>query len=158
MNYFEVKVKYEKTMEDGMQKTVSEIYLTDALSFTEAEAIATEEMSMLAGGEFEIAAIKKVNYAEIIKSENDNEGTWFKCKLSFITIDEKTDKEKKTHVSYLVEGSNLESAKVRMAKAMSSTMIDYEFSKIEETPIMDILHHKLTNSEGSTAPHPQSNV
>lgn len=158
MNYFEVKVKYEKTTEDGMQKTVSEIFLTDAMSFTEAEAIATEEMSMLAGGEFEIAAIKKVNYAEIVKSENDNEGTWFKCKLAFITIDERTEKEKKTHVSYLVEGSNLESAKVRMAKSMSSTMIDYEFSKIEETPIMDILHHKLTNSEGSTTPHPQSNV
>ena len=73
MNYFEVKVKYEKTMENGMQKTVSEIYLTDASSFTEAEAIAIEEMSMLCSAEFQIAAIKKVNYAEIIKSESDND-------------------------------------------------------------------------------------
>ena len=158
MNYFEVKVKYEKTMEDGMQKTVSEIFLTDALSFTEAEAIATEEMSMLAGGEFEIAAIKKVNYAEIIKAESTNAGTWFKCKLAFITIDERTEKEKKSNVTYLVEGSDLESAKARMVKAMSTTMIDYVFVKIEETPIMDILYHKVENSEGSTAPHPQSNV
>ena len=141
MKAFEVKVKYEKMMEDGTNKIVSEVYLTDALSFTEAEAIATEEMSMLAGGEFEVAAIKKVNYAEIIKSENDNEGTWFKCKLAFITIDEKTEKEKKSNVSYLVEGSNLESAKVRMTKAMDGTMIDYVFVKIEETPIMDILYH-----------------
>src|SRR5574344_403165 len=158
MKAFEVKVKYEKMMEDGTNKIVSEFYLVDAMSFTEAEATATEEMSMLAGKKFEIAAIKKVNYAEIIKSEGNNEGTWFKCKLAFITIDEKTEKEKKTHVSYLVEGSNLESAKVRMAKAMSSTMIDYEFSKIEETPIMDILYHKVANSEESTAPYPQSNV
>ena len=73
MNYFEVKVKYEKTMENGMQKTVSEIYLTDALSFTEAEAISIEEMSMLCSAGFQIAAIKKVNYAEIIKSESDND-------------------------------------------------------------------------------------
>ena len=115
MKAFEVKVKYEKMMEDGTNKIVSEVYLTDAMSFTEAEAIATEEMSMLAGGEFEIAAIKKVNYAEIIKSEGNNEGTWFKCKLAFITIDEKSGKEKKSNVSYLVEGSNLESAKVRLS-------------------------------------------
>ena len=157
MNYFEVKVKYEKTMEDGMQKTVSEIFLTDAMSFTEAEATATEEMSMLAGGEFEIAAIKKVNYAEIIKAESANEGTWFKFKLAFTTIDEKTEKEKKTHVSYLVEGSNLESAKVRMAKAMSSTMNDYEFSKIEETPIMDILYHDKVDINKNETSNSQSN-
>ena len=82
-------------MEDGTNKIVSEFYLVDALSFTEAEAISTEEMSMLAGGDFEIAAIKKVNYAEIIKAESSNAGTWFKCKLAFITIDEKSGKEKK---------------------------------------------------------------
>ena len=158
MNYYEVKVKYEKTMENGMQKTVSEIYLTDALSFTEAEAIAIEEMSMLCSAEFKIAAIKKVNYAEIIKSESDNDGTWFKCKLTFITIDERTEKEIKTHVSYLVEGNNLESAKVRMAKAMSSTMIDYQFSKIEETPIMDIFYHKVGNSSNDVLANTQSNV
>lgn len=158
MNYFEVKVKYEKTMEDGMQKTVSEIYLTDALSFTEAEERICKEMSMLTSGEYEVSAIKKVNYAEIIKAESTNAGTWFKCKLAFITIDEKTEKEKKSNVTYLVEGSDLESAKARMVKAMSTTMIDYVFVKIEETPIMDILYHKVANSEGSTAPHPQSNV
>ena len=141
MKAFEVKVKYEKMMEDGTNKIVSEFYLVDALSFTEAEATATEEMSMLAGGEFEIAAIKKVNYAEIIKAESSNAGTWFKCKLAFITIDEKSGKEKKSNVTYLVEGSDLESAKARMVKAMSTTMIDYVFVKIEETPIMDILYH-----------------
>ena len=157
MKAFEVKVKYEKMMEDGTNKIVSEVYLTDALSFTEAEAIATEEMSMLAGGEFEVAAIKKVNYAEIIKSENDNEGTWFKCKLAFITIDEKTEKEKKSNVSYLVEGSNLESAKVRMTKAMDGTMIDYVFVKIEETPIMDILYHDKVGISKNETSNSQSN-
>ena len=157
MKAFEVKVKYEKMMEDGTNKIVSEFYLVDALSFTEAEATATEEMSMLAGGEFEIAAIKKVNYAEIIKSENDNEGTWFKCKLAFITIDEKTEKEKKSNVTYLVEGSDLESAKARMVKAMSTTMIDYVFVKIEETPIMDILYHDKVDINKNETSNSQSN-
>ena len=141
MKAFEVKVKYEKMMEDGTNKIVSEVYLTDAMSFCEAEAIICKEMPMLTSGEYEVAAIKKVNYAEIIKSEGNNEGTWFKCKLAFITIDEKTEKEKKSNVTYLVEGSDLESAKARMVKAMSTTMIDYVFIKIEETPIMDILYH-----------------
>lgn len=158
MKAFEVKVKYEKMMEDGTNKIVSEFYLVDAMSFAEAESRTSEEMINLSIGKFEVAAIKKVNYAEIIKAESTNAGTWFKCKLAFITIDEKTEKEKKSNVTYLVEGSNLDSAKARMTKAMDGTMIDYVFVKIEETPIMDILYHKIANSEGSTAPYPQSNV
>ena len=151
MKAFEVKVKYEKMMEDGTNKIVSEFYLVDALSFTEAEARTVDEMRTLTSGEFEIAAIKKVNYAEIIKSDGYNEGTWFKCKLAFITIDEKSGKEKKSNVTYLVEGSDLESAKARMVKAMSTTMIDYVFIKIEETPIMDILY-PMTISTAQTSP------
>lgn len=151
MKAFEVKVKYEKMMEDSTNKIVSEVYLTDAMSFCEAEAIICKEMPMLTSGKYEVAAIKKVNYAEIIKSEGNNEGTWFKCKLAFITIDEKTEKEKKSNVSYLVEGSDLESAKARMVKAMSTTMIDYVFIKIEETPIMDILY-PLANTNGKSEP------
>ncbi len=151
MKAFEVKVKYEKMMEDGTNKIVSEFYLVDALSFTEAEARTVDEMRTLTSGEFEIAAIKKVNYAEIIKAESSNAGTWFKCKLAFITIDEKSGKEKKSNVTYLVEGSDLESAKARMVKAMSTTMIDYVFVKIEETPIMDILY-PITISTAQTSP------
>ena len=124
MKAFEVKVKYEKMMEDGTNKIVSEFYLVDAMSFAEAEARTSEEMINFSIGKFEVAAIKKVNYAEIIKAESSNAGTWFKCKLAFITIDEKTEKEKKSNVTYLVEGSDLESAKARMVKAMSTTMID----------------------------------
>ena len=157
MKAFEVKVKYEKIMEDGTNKIVSEVYLTDALSFTEAEAIICKEMPMLTSGEYEIAAIKKVNYAEIIKAECNNEGTWFKCKLAFITIDEKSGKEKKSNVSYLVEGSDLDSAKARMVKAMSTTMIDYVFIKIEETPIMDILYHDKVDINKNETSNSQSN-
>ena len=149
MKAFETKIKYEKMMEDGTNKMVSEFYLVDAMSFAEAESRTSEEMINFSIGKFEVAAIKKVNYAEIIKAENTNSGTWFKCKLAFITIDEKTEKEKKSNVTYLVEGSDLESAKARMVKAMSTTMIDYVFIKIEETPIMDILY-PLVNSKDKT--------
>ena len=157
MKAFEVKVKYEKMMEDGTNKIVSEFYLVDAMSFAEAEARTSEEMINFSIGKFEVAAIKKVNYAEIIKAESSNAGTWFKCKLAFITIDEKSGKEKKSNVSYLVEGSDLESAKARMVKAMSTTMIDYVFVKIEETPIMDILYHDKVDINKNETSNSQSN-
>ena len=157
MKAFEVKVKYEKMMEDGTNKIVSEFYLVDAMSFAEAEARTFEEMINFSIGKFEVAAIKKVNYAEIIKAESSNAGTWFKCKLAFITIDEKSGKEKKSNVSYLVEGSDLESAKARMVKAMSTTMIDYVFVKIEETPIMDILYHDKVDINKNETSNSQSN-
>lgn len=37
-NWFETKVRYDKTMENGAIKKVTEAYMVDALSFTEAEA------------------------------------------------------------------------------------------------------------------------
>ena len=42
--WFECKVKYVKTMENGLEKPVTETYLVDALSFTEAEKRFLEEI------------------------------------------------------------------------------------------------------------------
>ena len=36
-NWYETTVRYEKTMEDGMQKKISELYVVDAVSFGDAE-------------------------------------------------------------------------------------------------------------------------
>ena len=91
--WFECKIRYEKTMEDGMQKKVTETYTVDALSFTEAEQRIMEEMSAYISGEFEVADIKKAAYKEIFFSDDDSADRWYKTKLQFITIDEKTDKE-----------------------------------------------------------------
>ena len=35
--WFECKIKYEKTLESGLLKKVTEPYLVDAINFTEAE-------------------------------------------------------------------------------------------------------------------------
>lgn len=92
--WFECKIRYEKTMEDGMQKKVTEAYTVDALSFTEAEQRIMEEMSSYISGEFEVADIKKAVYKEIFFSDEDMADRWYKAKLQFITIDEKSSKEK----------------------------------------------------------------
>ena len=91
-DWYETKIRYEKTMEDGAQKKVTEQYVVDALSFTEAENTIIEEMSSYISGEFKITDIKHAAYREIFFSENTNDDRWYKAKLQFITLDEKTEK------------------------------------------------------------------
>ena len=143
--YFETKVKYEKTQENGMQKKVTETYLVDALSFSECEDRIINEMKVYISGEFEVNAIQKAKYNELVVSEDTSADKWYKCKLQFITLDEKTEKEKKSAVHYLVQGSSLENAKNNMVKFMSTSSIDYEFVEIKETPIMDVFKYKGKN-------------
>lgn len=139
--WFECKIRYEKTMEDGNQKKVTELYVVDALSFTEAEASIIEEMSSYISGEFEVKDIKKAAYGEIFFSDSPSADRWYKTKLQFITIDDKTEKEKKSNVNYLVHGSTLPGAVKSIDEVMGGTMIDYVIASIAETQIMDVFEH-----------------
>ena len=96
-NWFECKIRYEKVAENGMNKKVTEPYLVDALSFTEAESRIIEEITPFISGEFTVSDIKRANYSELFFCEDDEADKWFKCKLYFITLDEKSGAEKKTH-------------------------------------------------------------
>ena len=139
--WFECKIRYEKTMEAGSQKKVTELYVVDALSFTEAEASIIEEMSSYISGEFEVKDIKKAAYGEIFFSDSPSADRWYKTKLQFITIDDKTEKEKKSNVNYLVHGSTLPGAVKSIDEVMGGTMIDYVIASIAETQIMDVFEH-----------------
>jgi len=140
-NWFETTVRYERQMEDGMQKKISEIYVVDALSFGEAEEAITKEMSSYVSGEFEVKNINPAAYGEIFFSENANDDRWYKAKLSFITIDEKTEKEKRSSVAYLVQSASFNGAVKNIEEVMSGTMIDYVIANISETKIMDVYEH-----------------
>ena len=137
-DWYETKIRYEKTMEDGMQKKITEQYVVDALSFTEAENSIIEEMSSYISGEFKITDIKHAAYHEIFFSDNMNDDKWYKTKLQFITIDEKSEKEKKTAVNYLVQASSLPMAVKHIDEVMGSTQIDYVIASVAETMIMDV--------------------
>lgn len=139
--WFECKIRYEKTLEDGSQKKVTELYTVDALSFTEAEASITEEMSSYISGEFEVTDIKKAAYGEIFFSDAPSADRWYKTKLQFITIDDKTEKEKRSNVNYLVHAATLEQAVKSIDEVMGGTMIDYVIASIAETQIMDVFEH-----------------
>lgn len=141
-HYIECKVRYQKTMEDGSEKMVNEPYLVDAMSFTEAEKRITEEMSVYISGEFRVDAVKKSNASEVIFSDVDDDDKWYKAKLQFITIDEKTDKEKRSNTTYLVQSKSLARALRYIGDFMGKTMIDYDVIGINETKIMDVFKYE----------------
>ena len=134
-------------MEDGLQKKVNENYTVDALSFTEAEKRIMEEMSSYISGEFSVKDIKIAPYKEIFFSDDPSADRWYKAKLQFITIDEKTEKEKRSNVYYLVEGCSLESARRNIDEVMDGTMIDYSIASVSETPIMDVFEYKVKSDK-----------
>lgn len=139
--WFECKVRYEKTGEDGTPRKVTETYVVDAVSFGEAESRILKEMSNYVSGEVEIVDLKIAAYKEVFFADNDLADKWYKAKLAFITIDEKTDKEKKTTVYYLVNAGSINSALKNVDEIMCGTMIDYQTCNVCETHIIDVFEH-----------------
>lgn len=140
--WFECKVRFDKTMENGSVKSVKKVtesYLVDAISFTEAEARIIEEIKPFIFGEFSIPAIKKTNIAEIFS--DDSADKWWLVKFNFITIDEKTAKERRTAVHVMVQADSQQGATDRFNKGMKGTMADFEIEKVAETKIMDVYHY-----------------
>ena len=140
--WFECKIRYEKIMEDGLPKKINDVYVVDALSFSEAEERIIEEMSSYISGEIEIVDVKIAPYREVFFADDNLADQWFKAKLSFITIDERTDKEKRTSMMYLVNAGNISSAINNIGEVMSGTMIDYVTTSISATKIFDVFEYK----------------
>ena len=140
--WFECKIRYEKTMEDGLPKKVSEVYVVDALSFSEAEERIMEEMLPYNLVDIEIVDVKIAPYREIFFADDNLADQWFKAKLSLITVDERSNKEKRTSVMYLVNAGNISSAINNIDKVMSGTMIDYVTTSISATKIFDVFEYK----------------
>lgn len=135
-NWFLCKVSYEKILENGMQKKVTEPYLVDALSFTEAEARIIEEMSPFITGEFTVSAVGRAKLSEVFFNEDGDR--YYKAKIHFITLDEKSGIEKKTAAQMLVQASNLKEAITVLEEGMKGTLADYTIASIAETQIMDV--------------------
>ena len=140
--WFEAKIRYEKMMEDGCLKKVTETYVIDALSFSEAEKRILEKMGSYVSGEVEVCALKIAPYKEIFFADSNMDDKWYVAKLAFITIDEKTDKEKKTRVCYLVNAGNINAAVKNIEEQMAGTMIDYDTFNVSETQILDVFEYK----------------
>lgn len=142
-NWFETKVRYDKTMENGAAKKVTDTFLVDALSFTEAESRITEEVAHLSS-DFSVSAVKRTKISEIFFDEDDAADKYYLVKVGFITIDEKSAAEKKSYSLILVQAPDFKGAFDAFIKGMEGSMADYEIASITETPILDVYKMKVT--------------
>lgn len=140
--WIKTSVRFDKTMENGAIKRVTEPYLVDALSFTEAEARIIEEVTPFISGEFTVSAVKKSKVSEIFWDESGDR--WYQVKAAFITINEKTGAEKRSKTVFLVQASDFKSAYDNFMQGMKGTMADFEIIGITETAIMDVFKAELT--------------
>ena len=136
LNWFECKIKYEKTAEEGKIVKVNETYLVDALSFTEAETRINEEMKPFISGEFIVSNIRRARINELFANENGDK--WYKSKVYFISLDEEKGIEKRTACTMMVQASDVKEAWDGLQEGMKGTMSDYEIASIVETMILDV--------------------
>ena len=142
--YFEVKIQYQKMQEDGKEKKVTEQYVVEAISFTEAETRITEEMTPYIDGDFGVVSEKIAPYNEIFLSDKSDDDKWFISKVGFITLDEKTAKEKKQTFRYLVQAATSELAMDYTNEMFSHGMSDYSIDAVKDTPTLDVFLHECT--------------
>lgn len=139
--WIKTSVRFDKTMENGAIKKVTEPYLVDALSFTEAEARIIEEVTPFISGEFTVSAVNKSKVSEIFWDASGDR--WYQVKAAFITINEKTGAEKRSKTVFMVQASDFKRAYDNFMQGMKGTMADFEIIGITETAIMDVFKAKL---------------
>ncbi|MEG0646933.1 MAG: DUF4494 domain-containing protein [Bacteroides sp.] len=146
--WFLCKIRYEKVMDNGMNKKVTEPYLVDALSFTEAEARIIEETTPFITGEFTVADISRAHYSELFPSDEEAADKWYSGRLAFIALDDKSGKEKRTYTNILVQASDMPDALKKLNEGMKGTMVEYESIVLKETAIVDVFPYTdKTNKE-----------
>lgn len=139
--WFETAVSYDKVQENGTVKRVTEKYLFEALSFTEAEARTIEELTPFISGEFTVKAVKKTKISEIFFDESADKYYLVNC--GFINIDEKTAAEKRSITQILVQANDFDSAVAAFKEGMKGTMADFDIVSVAEAPYMDVYPAKL---------------
>lgn len=152
--WFECKIRYDKLQENGTSvKKVTESFLVDALSFTEAEARIIEERQPYISGEFSVTAVKRTKISEIFPDDADDADKWYQVKWLITTIDDKPQApgkppvEKKVSVLSIVQAADFESALASFKEGMKNTLADYDIAAINETTILDVYPVKLGGEE-----------
>lgn len=148
--WFKTKVRFDKMAEDGMLKKVTENYVVDAISHTEAEERITEEMATFVSGEFEVKGIVPAPFKEVFFSDSPSDDRWYQVKVALITFDETSEKEKRNNVMYLVQAGTLESAVVNIKEVFGATMMDYVIVSVAETNFYDVFEYRQSKDSDNT--------
>lgn len=144
MNYwFECKVSYERQADSMGMKKVSESYLVDALSFTEAEKrIIKEVRPFVSVGELEVVNIRRARIAELFLNDEAEDDRYFRAKVNFITVDEKSGSEKKTSATMIVKSDSLPNAVTELKAQLDSQIASYEIAAVTDTQILDVFQYE----------------
>ena len=137
--FFESKVRLDRVNEEGQTVKFTELYVVDSMSFTECESRVIGYVGQYTSGEFDVLTESRAQYGEIFFSDKEGEDVWYKVKVDFITLDERTAKEKHYKTIYLVQGASVDSAKKNTDEALGGSMADYKIVSVSETAVQDII-------------------
>lgn len=141
-NWFECKVAYKKTLENGLQKAVTEPWIIEALSFTEAVKRTIETVRPFMSGEFKVTAVGRKKYSEVFFNDSDAADVWFHVKMLFVSLDKRTDTEKLTPCFALVQAEDIRAAIKYLDEQMRGTIQDYRIAEVKETAIEDVVPYE----------------
>ena len=150
-NWFEAKIKYVKVTDEGREKKVTEDYLLDALTYTEAEARVTRALRDLIQGDFYIAGLKKSNITELVESPDERDDKWYKAKVAIIDADQLTGREKRANQYYLIAGGDIDRALENLKRSLETYVVPWEIASLAETRFMDVFpYFAEEDTEGLT--------
>lgn len=149
-NWFEVKIKYNKITEEGKEVKVSETYLIDAMSFTEAESRITTSLKEMIQGDFYIVSIKKSNITELIESDDINDDKYFKAKVAIIDADEISGREKRSNKYLLVAGADVDRALEHLKNSLSTYVVLTDIVSLGDSNIIDVLPYFNSDDQGGS--------
>lgn len=143
------KIRYQKEDEAGSLKTINETYLVDAVSYTESEARLYKQI-VTGASDFSVTAITRMRLADLFAYEEGEQ--WFKAKVIYFSVDEKSGKEKKIVNYMLVNADGIQQALDRINESMRNFLIPYETTDINLTPILDVFPYTAEEDEQQEVP------
>ncbi|MEG2276652.1 MAG: DUF4494 domain-containing protein [Odoribacter sp.] len=146
-NWFEGKVKYIRVNESGRECKVSEAYLIDAMSYTEAESRIVKEMDTVIKGDYYISSLKKSNVSEVVSSVDEHDDRWYKAKVAIVDADNISGKEKRSFIHCLVAATNTDRALENLNEFLSTFVVPTEVVCIADTQVMDVFEYQNDNGD-----------
>jgi hypothetical protein len=137
--WYQCTVKYTKENDQGHTKIVTEKYVCDALSFTEAEAKIYDEIGQRVMGEFQVTAITKTQITEIF--EYDDADQFYQAKVCYSAVDIDSGKEKKITNVMLVTAHSVDEAHNRVKESLNNMLVTFTVPEVKESPILEVFHH-----------------
>jgi len=143
--WFLCRVKYAKENEQGLLKNVSEQYLVDAVSFTEAEARIYDMLGSTIRGDFQVTNISKSNFIDVFPY--DDIDIWHKCKITYVVADADSGKEKKVTQYMLVTAHDVKEAYERIHESLNNMLVSFRVPDVTESPIVEVFPYETDDEE-----------